>query len=96
VTGLPTPQSAYPNFRIHNTTTGATSNLQACKGVNELYQAMVLAGAVGRIAFSTFHVYRKAHDLGDLSNLRQALEVYIEESDAYIIRTGGTGRRRRG
>lgn len=86
----------YPDFRIHNITISTTSNLQACRGVTQLYQAMMHVGALGQIPFSTFHVYRNNHDLGDLSTLRQAFEVFIEESDACTIRNGGTGRRRRG
>lgn len=52
-------------------------------------------GAMGKISFSTFHVYRHNLDLGDLSTIRQALEVYIEELDVYTTRNGGTGRKRR-
>ncbi len=50
---------------------------------------------VGMVGFSRFRVFRNGQDLGDLSTLRQALEIWIEEKDSWDLRTTGNGRRRR-
>ncbi len=88
--------NGHPDFQIVNKITGATTFLHKCKGVSELFGAMSNKSFTGVTTYRVFQISRNGQDLGNLTNLRAALEVYIEEIDLWSRKSFGAGRRRRG
>jgi hypothetical protein len=79
VHSFPAARNAFPDFRVHTLATRRDHFMPACNGIGPLYMAMAAPGTSRRPNYSTFQVSRNGQVLGNLSDLRQALHVYLAE-----------------
>lgn len=91
VTHFPNPPttSAHPTFGIYTPPPRPQlwpqpqSTIENVKGLSELYAAITGEPAPARVSYRDFEVYRDGEDMGNLWDMRQALQVWLIEKSAW-------------